>query len=333
MNESENKIVFIHNELEIHMSMMTPHDLIIVGGGPAGLSASIYATRAGIEALTIEQGAFGGQITLSNEVDNYPGIENLSGTELSSKFEEHAQHLGSKFAYDTINTITKDEATGLFSVAGDDDTYQSRAVVYAAGASPRLAGFEGEDTYTGHGVSYCATCDAMFYAGKHIFVIGGGTAACEESVFLSRFGADVTLIVRKDHLRAVSRLVRQVEHNDKIKVRYLTSITKISGGQLASDITFRNNETGVEQTETFEPGSFGIFVSVGRVPQTKAVEGLVQLAQDGSIETHADMSTDTPGLYCAGDVRNTPLRQVITAASDGALATTSAAIYLGNLIR
>lgn len=309
----------------------TTHDLLIIGGGPAGLSATIYATRAGLDSLTIEQGAFGGQITTTDEVDNYPGIEGVNGGELGTRLQEHAEHLGAAFAYDTIEDVTRNE-DGTFTASGYDGTYTAKTLIYAAGATPRKAGFAGEDEFRGRGVSYCATCDGMFYTGKRIFVIGGGSSACEEAVFLSRFASEVTLIVRKDHLRAVNSVVKQVETNEKIEVRYLTTLTGVSGETLPTTLTFRDNGTGDTHEETYEPGSFGIFVSVGHEPLTKLVEGLVDLANDRSIVTKDDMSTKTPGLFVAGDVRKKPLRQVITAAADGAVAATSAALYLGELV-
>ena len=312
------------------MTDTTTHDLIILGGGAAGLTAAIYATRAGIDALTIEQGAFGGQITTTDEVDNYPGIEGVSGAELGTKFQDHAENLGAKFAYDAISSVSFDEKESRFSLVGDEGTYQSKTLVYAAGATPRKA--EGEDLFRGRGVSYCATCDGMFYTGKHVFIIGGGNSACEEAVFLSRFASDVTMIVRKDHLRAMSSGIRQVKQNEKITVRYLTSITRLEGETLPTSITFRDNVSGEEHVETFDPGSFGIFVSVGHVPQSGLVRDLVELSPDGSIVTDDSMATKTPGLFCAGDVRTKPLRQVITAAADGAIAATSSALFLGELI-
>lgn len=314
------------------MSEVISHDLIIVGGGPAGLTAAIYATRAGLDSLTIEQGAFGGQISTTDQIDNYPGIEGLSGAELGTKLQAHAEHLGAVFAYDAISAISRTAAKDGFVLIGSEGSYECRALIYAAGAAPRLAGFTGEDTFRGRGVSYCATCDAMFYTGKRVFVIGGGNSACEEAVFLARFASEVSMVVRKDHLRAMSNLARQVEENDKISVRYQTSITKLAGETLPTEITFRDNATGDEHVETYDPGSFGVFVAVGHEPQTALVKGLVTLAPDGSVITAENMATSTPGLFCAGDVRHTPLRQIITAASDGAIAATSAALYLGELV-
>ena len=314
------------------MSDVVSHDLVVLGGGPAGLTASIYATRAGVDALTIEQGSFGGQIAITDEVDNYPAVESVNGAELGMKMQAHAEHLGGRFAYDTITSVDHDGDGSAFTLTGDDGTYIAKALIYAGGAVPRQAGFEGEDKFRGRGVSYCATCDGMFYTGKRVFIVGGGNSACEEAVFLSRFASKVTMVVRKDHLRALNSIVRQVESNDKIEVRYLTSITKLEGDTLPEKVTFRDNASGGESSETFEPGSFGVFVSVGYVPQVGLVSDLVDLADDGSVLTDERMATRTPGLYCAGDVRHKPLRQVITAAADGAIAATSAAMFLGELV-
>lgn len=312
------------------MTTSTYHDLIIVGGGPAGQSAAIYATRAGVDMLAIEQAVPGGQISTTDVVDNYPGLPEITGAELGMKFQEHAEMLGATYAYDSIESVAKTDEG--FELVGADATYRCKSLIYAAGAEPRLAGFEGEQEYRGRGVSYCATCDGMFYRNKKVFVIGGGNSACEEALFLSRFASSVDLIVRKDHVRAVASLLKQIEANEKITIRYLTSITSVQGESLPSTITFRDNASGTTYSETYDAGSFGIFVAVGTVPNTNLVEGFVELEQDGGIVVDRHMATKTEGLYCAGDVCSKPLRQVLTAAADGAIAATSAAMYLGELV-
>ena len=306
---------------------MKHYDTLIVGGGPAGLTAAIYATRAGLDTALIEQGVFGGQISTTDVVDNYPGLEAITGAELGSKLHDHAQNLGTEVIYDTITALSRND-DGTFTVTGYEGDVTASTVIYAAGAEPRTAGFGGEDTFKGRGVSYCATCDGMFYANKQVFIVGGGNSACEEALFLARFVRKVTMVVRKDHLRTVKTLQDRITSHEKIEVRYLTSIRRIAGEQFPSELTFVNNETGAEYTETHEPGSFGIFVSVGHKAQTELVKPFVELSSDGSIEADEHMATKTPGLYVAGDVRNKVLRQVITAASDGAIAATSAAAYL-----
>ena len=303
------------------------HDLVIVGGGPAGLTASIYATRALLDSITVEQGAFGGQISLTDSIDNYPGVDGVSGAELGMLMQAQAERLGSVFAYDSVESVTK--VDDGFVIECGDATYHAKAVIMAAGATPRHAGFEGEERFQGRGVSYCATCDGMFYMGKEVFVIGGGNTACEEALFLTRFASKVTLIVRKDHVRASATVARQVEDNEKIEVRYLTSITAVDGEDAIGSISFKNNESGDVTTESYDEGSVGVFVFVGHIPATGLISGLTEVSADGSVITDESMATSTPGLFCAGDIRDKPLRQVVTAASDGAIAAQSASTFLG----
>lgn len=309
-------------------------DLAIIGSGPAGLSAAVYGTRAGLETLVVTDGSVGGQIATTDVVDNYPGIENVGGLELGQRMWDHAEHLGARFVFDRIGAISRDDFDGVFTLSGDDGAYEARTVIYAAGATPRRAGFAGEDEYRGRGVSYCATCDGMFYRGKDVYVIGGGNTACEEALYLSKLAASVTLIVRKDHLRAMKSLRDSVADSPNIIVRYLSRILSVSGDGLLSSLELESvDDEGNPTLERIEkePGSFGIFVSVGQEPQTELVQEFVDLDDHGYIQTDCSMATRTPGLYCAGDVRVTPLRQVITAAADGAVAATSAACFLGAL--
>lgn len=207
------------------------------------------------------------------------------------------------------------------------DTLAS-SVIACMGATPRSAGFAGEDTYRGRGVSYCATCDGMFFRGKQVFVIGGGNAACEEALFLSEIASSVTIVLRRDRFRAPDGVVQKVLEKDNITVRYQTSIVELSGEAMPTTITFKDNASGEIHTESFEPGSFGIFVFTGTQPHTELVEHLVDLAPDGGILTDESMATRTPGLFAAGDIRSKRLRQVVTAVSDGAIAATSAYMFL-----
>ena len=314
------------------MSQQDVRDLIVIGGGPAGLSAALYAQRAMLNTLVIEKEAFGGQTILTSEIDNYPGVPHTDGFSLSEQMRAQAEEFGAVFTMDKVESITRNEDSGLFTVRASSGTYESRTVVVAGGATPRLAGFEGETAFSGRGVSYCATCDGMFYRGKQVLVIGGGNSACEEALFLTRFASHVTLIVRKDHLRAQAIVAKELTENPKVEIRYLTSITAVSGANLLKSITFRNNVTGEEHVEEFDEGSFGVFVFVGRNPETALVKDLVALDANGYALTDDRMATETPGLFCAGDMRAKPLRQVITAASDGAIAATSAAAFLGQPI-
>ena len=311
------------------MSDAQQRDLVIIGAGPAGLTAAIYAQRALLDAVTIEQESVGGQAVLTSEIGNYPGVPNTDGFTLSDTMRTQAEDLGASFVSDTVLSLAHDVDTGLFTVATSGAVYQAKTVILAGGATPRRAGFSGEEEYSGHGVSYCATCDGMFYRRKQVFVIGGGNSACEEALFLARLASKVTLVVRKDHLRAQAAVAREVEENDKVEVRYLTSVTSVTGGSRLKTITFRDNVTGKETTESYDEGSFGVFVFVGRDPASQLVRGLAELDANGYVVTNDRMETSTPGLFCAGDVRAKSLRQIITAAADGAVAATSAAAYLG----
>lgn len=307
----------------------TVKDLVIVGGGPAGLSAAIYARRSLLNAVTLEREALGGQAILTSEIDNYPGLPHTDGFTLSDAMRAQAEDLGAQIVMDPVSSIARNQETGRFDVVTSSARYDAATVILAAGARPRHAGFDGEQRFAGHGVSYCATCDGMFYRGKHVFVIGGGNSAAEEALFLARLASKVTLIVRKDHLRAQAAVVRELEQNEKVELRLLTSIVALDGGDLPSSVTFRDNATGSTHVETYEEGSFGVFVLVGRDPETELVRELADVDDAGYVVTDERMATRTPGLFVAGDARVKPLRQIVTAASDGVVAATSAAAYLG----
>ena len=303
-------------------------DVAIIGGGPAGYAAAIYTARANLSTTVIEQGMSGGQIATTNEVENYPGIPLLSGVELGERFQRHAEGLGAQVEWSMVTGIDYDADASLFTVHHDTGETIARSVIACMGATPRPAGFVGEDAYRGRGVSYCATCDGMFFRGKQVFVIGGGNAACEEALFLSDIASNVTIVLRRDQFRAPDGVVQKVLAKDNISVRYQTSIVELSGEASPTTITFKDNINGETHDESFEPGSFGIFVFTGTQPHTELVEHLVDLAPDGGIVTDDSMATRTPGLFAAGDIRSKRLRQVVTAVSDGAIAATSAYAFL-----
>ena len=308
-------------------------DTIIIGGGPAGYSAAIYAARASLSTLVLEQGMAGGQIATSDMVDNYPGIPSISGAELGAKMQEHAEAAGATSAYGMVNELSRVPEDGTFRVITDMETYHARSIIIATGAQPRMAGFKGEDVFRGRGVSYCATCDAMFYRGKRVFVIGGGNSACEEALFLSNVAASVEMVVRRDAFRASRGMVQRLLDRDNISVRYQTSIVSVEGDRFIERITFRDNATGTDHVETFDEGSVGIFVFAGNDPVVDLVKEYVDLGSDGGVITDDNMATKTPGLYCAGDMRTKSLRQVVTAASDGAIAATAAYRYVEEAFR
>ena len=307
-------------------------DLAIIGGGPAGLSAAIYASRALLDAVTFEREALGGQVILTSEVDNYPGVPGADGYGLVEAMRSQAEGLGVRIIMDPVVALSYDAASQRFSLRASAGSYEAPAVIAALGAQPRLAGFVGEERFTGRGVSYCATCDGMFYRNKHVFVIGGGNSAAEEALFLARIASRVTLVVRKDHLRAQAALEDELEKHEKVEIRLLTTLVELDGDERPQRLVFRDNATGETYEETYEPGSFGVFVLAGRVPETDLLEGLVDTNENGYVITDERMATRTPGLFVAGDARDKPLRQIVTAASDGAVAATSAAAFLGRPI-
>lgn len=310
------------------MTTHQPIDVAIIGGGPAGYAAAIYAARSNLTTTVIEQGMSGGQIATTNEVENYPGIPLLSGTELGERFQQHAEGLGAQVTWSMVTGIDYDADAALFTVHHDLGDTSASSVIACMGATPRSAGFVGEDAYRGRGVSYCATCDGMFFRGKQVFVIGGGNAACEEALFLSEIASSVTIVLRRDQFRAPDGVVQKVLAKDNISVRYQTSIVELSGEAMPTTITFKDNASGETHTESFVPGSFGIFVFTGTQPHSELVEHLVDLAPDGGIVTDDSMATRTPGLFAAGDIRSKRLRQVVTAVSDGAIAATSVYAFL-----
>ncbi len=311
------------------MSSKIQKDLVIVGGGPAGLSAAIYAQRAMLDTVTLEQEAVGGQVVLTSDVDNYPGVPHTDGFSLVDAMQRQAEDLGATIVMENVSSITKDENTGLFTVTTTSCEYETKTVIVAGGATPRKAGFGGELEFAGKGVSYCATCDGMFFRGREVFVIGGGNSAAEEALFLTRFAEKVTLVVRKDHLRAQASVAEELNNNPKASIRFLTSIVSVDGENGIQKITFRDNTTSEEHVEEFDQG-VGVFVFVGRVPASELVADLVERNGAGYVVANERMETATPGLFVAGDVREKPLRQIVTAASDGAIAATSASAYLGH---
>ena len=306
------------------------YDVVIVGGGPAGLTAALYLARAKYRVLVLEKAQFGGQIAITHEVVNYPGIAKTSGKALTDTIQQQAESFGAEFILA--------EAIG-FDLDGDIKTvhthkcdYRCFGILMATGAHPRTVGFKGEEEYKGRGVAYCATCDGEFFTGKEIFVVGGGYAAAEESVFLTKFARHVTILVRKDDFSCAASVADQAKNHEKITVLYNTVMEEVSGENGLTYARYKNTATG-EVTEYKSEESFGVFVFAGYAPATEAVKGIVELNEQGYIVTDTSQKTSVEGVYAAGDVCIKPLRQVVTATSDGALAATELEKYVAAMHR
>jgi len=300
-------------------------DLIIIGAGPAGLTAAMYGTRANLKVLVIEQLAAGGQAAVIDVLENYPGnIQNKSGYEFAADLHQQAESFGASFLYTTVSSLKKEGK--VFSVSlQDGSTFTAAAVIIATGAKPRLLDIPGEKEFSGKGVSYCATCDGNFFKGKKIFVVGGGDAACDEARYLSRLTDKVILIHRRDSFRAQKALVQRTINNPNIEVRYNTVINEIKGGNKVKAAVLANTKTG----ESYEDETDAVFIFAGTVPQTSLAGDLnIQLDENGYIITNQKMATNVEGLFAAGDVRSGAFRQVVTAAADGAAAAHHAAGYI-----
>lgn len=302
------------------MSRNDLYDVIVVGGGPAGLTAGLYLARARYRVLILEKDDFGGQITITNEVVNYPGVGRTTGRELTQTMRQQAQDFGAEFlSAEAIGLDVHGDVKTVHTSRGDLKAF---GILIATGASPRKLGFEGESEYAGRGVAYCATCDGEFFTGKEVLVVGGGFAAAEESVFLTTYASKVTVLVREQDFTCDATVAAAAKNNPKIDVRYQVELQGVTAGQGGlREATILNRATG--QTETWKPadgGTFGVFVFAGYVPATDLVRGVVELDDYGYVVTHGYLETSVPGVYAAGDLRAKNLRQVVTATADGAIA-------------
>lgn len=312
--------------------MSKVYDLIIIGAGPAGLSAGLYAGRARIDTLIIEKSKDGGQIVTTDEIENYPGVlPEESGPSLIARMSEQVKKFGAERVSDNINKV---ELTGdVKKIYGDKGEYQAKSVIIATGANPKTIGCPGEKEYTGKGVSYCATCDAAFFEDFEVYVIGGGDSAVEEAMFITKFARKVTLIVRRDELKAAKSIQEKAFKNEKMDFMWNSAVVEIKGEDgMMSSIIVENLKTG-EKNEIFadeEDGVFGLFVFIGFDPTTQLFVGQVDMDR-GYIISDENMKTNVPGVYVAGDCRIKSLRQVVTAAADGAIAATQVEKYLEHL--
>ena len=294
-------------------------DVAIIGGGPAGLAAAVYAARGGMKTVIFEKALVGGQITTTADVENYPGFEdNMSGFDIADKMRMQAEKFGTEIKQENIKSIKLDHINKL--VETDSNKYNVKSVILATGANPRKLGVQGEAKYTGRGVSYCATCDGALYRDKTVAIVGGGDSAVEEAIFLTKFAKKVYIIHRRDELRAVKLIRQRAFENDKIEIIWDSIIKEVKGGDFIEKVELYNKKT----KEISELELDGIFIYVGIIPNNELVKSVVDLDEQGFILTNETMGTKIPGLYAAGDVVHKVLRQVVTAVSDGATAAFSA---------
>lgn len=305
------------------------YDVIILGAGPAGLAAGIYAGRSRLSTLIVEKGQDGGQIAITDMIENYPGqmLDGESGPSLVARMTQQAEKFGAERVADTIKEV---KLTGdVKEVICAKGTYKAKSIILATGASSRPIGCKGEQEFKGRGVSYCATCDASFFEDLDVYVVGGGDSAVEEAIYLTKFARNVTIIHRRDELRAAKSIQEKAFANPKIHFFWDSLVDEVGGDDIVQWMIVRNKKTGetrkVEASE--EDGLFGVFGFIGLVPTTELFEGQIDM-EKGYVLTDDDMHTNVPGVFAAGDMRKKSLRQVITAAADGAIAAMQAEKYL-----
>ncbi|MFJ5770370.1 thioredoxin-disulfide reductase [Psychrobacillus sp. NPDC093180] len=302
------------------------YDVIIIGAGPAGMTAAVYTSRANLSTLMIERGIPGGQMANTEEVENYPGFETILGPELSTKMFDHAKKFGAEYAYGDVSEIVDGEVYKTVKVSGKE--YKALAVIISSGAEYKKMGIPGETELGGRGVSYCAVCDGAFFKGKNLVVVGGGDSAVEEGAFLTKFADKVTIVHRRDQLRAQKILQDRAFANEKIDFIWNTTLKEIHGkeGKVGS-VTLVSTVDGSER----EFQTDGVFVYVGMLPLTKPFSNLGILNENGYIVTNERMETAVPGIFGAGDVRDKMLRQIVTATGDGSIAAQAAQHYIENV--
>ncbi len=307
-------------------NMQNFYDVVVIGGGPAGLTAALYLARALYRVVVVEAESFGGQITITSEVVNYPGVAKTSGKELTETMRRQAESFGAEFILAKVEKLDMDgDIKTVYTSRGELKCF---GVLLATGAHPRQVGFAGESDFRGRGVAYCATCDGEFFTGKEVFVVGGGFAAAEESVFLTKYARHVTILIRGDDFKCAKSTADAARANEKITVLTHTSVVEVTGGDFLTAIRYRNSQTGEETVYTADPGdTFGVFVFAGYEPATELAKGIADIDDQGYIITDRSQQTTCPGLYAAGDVCVKSLRQVVTAVGDGALAATELERY------
>ena len=303
------------------------YDMIVVGGGPGGCTAALYASRAGLRTLVLEKLSAGGQMALSSQIDNYPGFEDgIDGFTLGEKMQAGAERFGAKTELTTVTSL--DLSQNPKRVDTTDGTYYGKTLVIATGASPKFLGLPGEAELTGRGVNYCAACDGMQYRGKTVVVIGGGNSAAADALTLSRIAKEVIIVHRRDTLRATKVYHEPLLRTPNVTIRWNSTVTQLLHEQKLTGIVIRNEQTGVE---TVLPCN-GIFVSIGRTPATQLVRGQLELDPAGYIMAGESTCTTVPGVFAVGDIRTKELRQIVTAVADGAVAAHYAQEYLAEQV-
>lgn len=307
------------------------YDLIIIGSGPAGLSSGLYGARAKLKTLIIEKSKTGGQIVTTHDVANYPGsIEDASGPKLIARMVEQCKSFGAEMIKDNI--VDADIDGEIKVVKGEKGEYKGKVLIIATGATPKKLGAPGEKELTGKGVSYCATCDGDFFTDLEVFAVGGGNSAVEEGMFLTKFARKVTIVHRRDELSCAKSIEEKAKDNPNIEFMFNTSIKELHGDGILEKVVFENTVTGetMEYEADEEDGTMGVFVFVGLNPQTDLFKDKINMDKKGYIITDEDMRTNIDGVFAAGDCRVKTLRQVVTATSDGAIATINAEKYIEN---
>ncbi|MEK4146402.1 thioredoxin-disulfide reductase [Robertmurraya sp. FSL W8-0741] len=302
------------------------YDVIIIGAGPAGMTAAVYTSRANLSTLMIERGIPGGQMANTEEVENYPGYDHILGPDLSTKMFDHAKKFGAEYAYGDIKEVIDGEEYKTIKAGSKE--YKARAVIISAGAEYKKIGIPGEKELGGRGVSYCAVCDGAFFKEKELLVVGGGDSAVEEGVYLTRFASKVTIVHRRDELRAQKILQQRAFDNEKIDFIWNHTVKEIheKDGKVGS-VTLVSTEDGAER----EFKTDGVFVYIGMIPLSKPFENLGITNENGYIVTNEKMETSVPGIFAAGDIREKMLRQIVTATGDGSIAAQSAQHYVEEL--
>ncbi|MCI1974478.1 MAG: thioredoxin-disulfide reductase [Limosilactobacillus sp.] len=304
------------------------YDVVVIGAGPGGMTAAMYASRANLSVLMLDRGIYGGNLNNTATIENYTGFKSIKGPDLAQQMYDGSTQFGAEYAYGTVTKVEIND-DGTKTVSTDmDEQFTAKAIVIATGSEQRHLNVPGEEEFSGRGVSYCAVCDGAFFKDKHLIVVGGGDSAVEEGMYLTNLASQVTVLVRSDKLRAQPMMQDEAMKNDKMKFIFNTSVTEIIGNDTkVTGVKTHNNQTGEEGTMDAD----GIFIYVGNVPMTKQFASLGILDDQGWVKTDNTMKTSIPGIFAVGDVRETPLRQIATAVGDGSIAGQQVYQYIQSL--